>query len=537
MCASMKRFYIEEALQLVPRLIEMVDTNRVSPTYGCFDRLYWLNKAKDFPGATNQSGLLAFALVYAHDFPGNIYFGKERMRELSLAGVRFSSKAMHGDGSSDDYYPFERALGAAAFSLYACTEACLVLNHRDSSFERYFEKAGDWLLKDDEPGRISNHQALAACALFNTALITGEERFRRGAETRMSRALSWQDEEGWFMEYGGADPGYTTVTVDYLAKLFKKTGDARLLEPLEKAVDFCRYFLHPDGSYGGEYGSRASFNFYPDGFEILAGLYPTAGLIARGYLEGMARGTHATMRVDKLVGIFAYNYIQAYLDSSAGDVESMSPIEGGGDFSKHFKRCGLYVRRKGEYYLVCSLVKGGVTKVFKGSRNIASDCGLIGCTAGGGIIATSVPGSQPVRVGESVVVRGSFGLVSYECLSTLGLVLFRLVSLLLLAPLPFASYRLKRALQKRLIMHDRRVPVTFTRVIELEKGVSITDTIEITGGDAIEELYAGSDNTAILTEASHPYHSSVLSPWVDLGEYLDTLNSEKTVTIRREIEA
>ncbi len=72
---------------------------------------------------------------------------------------------------------------------------------------------------------MSNHQALAALGLLHVAAITDERRYRQAAEERLHRLLAWQSSEGWFDEYGGADPGYQTVTIDCLVKCRRLFGD------------------------------------------------------------------------------------------------------------------------------------------------------------------------------------------------------------------------------------------------------------------------------------------------------------------------
>ena len=99
---------------------------------------------------------------------------------------------------------------------------------------------------------------------------------RQTSEDRLALTLSWQnDKEGWIQEYEGADPGYHSCSIDFMAKLRKKrivnenSEEKELTTSLAKAVDFAWYFMHPDGSYGGEYGSRNTYHFYPHGFELM----------------------------------------------------------------------------------------------------------------------------------------------------------------------------------------------------------------------------------------------------------------------------
>ena len=206
------------ALSYLPHLVQLVDTNPHSPTYGCFDREYWHYRTLDFPCGMSQEFVLPFALLYRNPYPGNRYRGWERMREIAVSGIDFARKSSYSDGSCDDYFPYERAMGAMAFSTYACAEAYRVLGLQDEKTVDFFKKRCAYFRKHNESGRLSNHQALTALAAYTVYEITREEWIREMAWDRARLALSWQHSEGWFQEYEGADPGYQTCTLDFLAK-------------------------------------------------------------------------------------------------------------------------------------------------------------------------------------------------------------------------------------------------------------------------------------------------------------------------------
>src|SRR5262249_19619946 len=86
--------------------------------------------------------------------------------------------------------------------------------------------------------------------------------------------------EGWYEEYGGADPGYQTHGTLYLARLWQLTNDATLLDSLIRSVAFLKHFIHPNGTIGGEYGSRNTEFYFPAGFEMLAPVCTDAAAIA-----------------------------------------------------------------------------------------------------------------------------------------------------------------------------------------------------------------------------------------------------------------
>jgi len=313
---ALRNLYLTAALGEVPRLLGAIDRNPFRPTYGCLDRQYWHYRTSSFPSGMYQEGVLPLALVYATDLPGNRWQGAPRVRELAIAALRFTARSSHSDGSCDDYYPFERALGAAVFSLQAAAEAYRVLQLHDPELLRWFRRRADWLIRHDESGRLANHQALAVLGLLRVGQITGQPEYRDAAWARLERLLEWQCDEGWFEEYGGADPGYQTLTIDCLAKVRKLSENAALDGPLRRAVAFARLFLHPDGSYGGEYGSRGTYHFYPHGMELLAPENPEAADLADGFLRGLAAGKQAAFSDDRMFAHRLGNLIEAYVDWS-----------------------------------------------------------------------------------------------------------------------------------------------------------------------------------------------------------------------------
>jgi len=132
---SRRDIYAKKALSQIPRLLGLQDRNPFSPTYGCFHRDYWLDKTSDFPDAVRQFAVLALALVYKFDFPGNNYKNKEKVLDWAIAGLDFWSKIQHEDGSFDEFYPYERGwAGPTAFTTYTSIESYRIL-HDDISKE------------------------------------------------------------------------------------------------------------------------------------------------------------------------------------------------------------------------------------------------------------------------------------------------------------------------------------------------------------------------------------------------------------------
>ncbi|MFW6050960.1 MAG: hypothetical protein ACODAU_07290 [Myxococcota bacterium] len=526
-------WYAFEALRALPRIVLMVDKNPFSATYGCFDREYWHYRTVDFPCGMNQEMGLPLALAHAHPFPGNPYYRNPRLRELAVACIEFAQKASHPDGSCDDYFPYERALGALVFSTYAMTESYRVLGLDRPDLLAFFRRRGDWLRTHNETGQLANHQAFAALALYNVYLLTGDARFREGSDRFRDITLSWQHDEGWFQEYEGADPGYQSCTIAFLSKLWQKSGDDTLLEPLRRAVEFCAHFMHPDGSYAGEYGSRNTYHFYPHGFEVLAPRFPTAGRIAEQCLRRALPERRRYFNDDnRMCAHYVYDWMQAWLDHHPERPGTLE--EARGPFTRWFSAAKLFVKKTPRYYAVVAPGKGGVLKVFGQGGPLMSDTGPMLQTGDGRtLVAHMQDDEHAIEVDEAagrIVVRGRMSWRRHQLSSPAKQMAFRTMNLTVgrLGP-----NLVRGALQKVLITGKPRSDVRFERTIELrEDDVVVRDRIDASESRArFTRLAVGSDATSIYVANSNVFQESVLEPWHFYDTEAHTLDRDRVVEL------
>ncbi len=555
--------YLSAALPHIPRLWGSMDRNPYRPTYGCLDRQFWHYRTASFPSEMYQEGVLPLALVFAHPLPGNRWHGDERLRELAIAALRFTATHARRDGSCDDYYPHERALGAAVFSLAACTEAYRLLQLDDSQLVEFFERRARWLMRHDEAGRLANHQALAGLALERVAMITGDRVCHDAAVDRISKVFSWQHEEGWYEEYGGADPGYQTVTIDCLAKWMRLTGCRRSERSLRHAVEFARHFLHPDGSYAGEYGSRGTYHFYPHGMELLAGQDAAAADLADGFLLALQNQRHAFFDDDRLFAHRLGNLIEAWLDWSPerpAREEHPSPTS-----VTYLPAAQLLVARDQQQHLVVSAARGGVFKYFHQDASVCTDAGLV-VELDDGRVAVSQqhdfsrlitapprndradhapavetssrsacsPTVDPCQVRLSVT--GTLHYAQCETATPCKQAIFHLGMVMLGR---WCRGLVRRLLQRRLITGRKPAPIRLTRQFKLpgqpgESRLQVVDTIELTSPRArVKRLSFGVDHQSAYVAATGVYQESVRQPWTDLSEHVEELNIYRRVTIVR----
>ena len=531
-----RELYLREGLRYLPHLLELMDRNQASSTYGCLDRAYWHYRTSDFPSGMHQEGVLPLALAFLINHPENPFYRSDRLRELVIAGIQFAERSSHPDGSCDDYFPFERATGAAAFSLYACTEACLLLEIKETSFLEFFKKRGAYLAREgfDESGVLSNHKALIVLALFNVFLLTGDSFFKLAANEKLDHLLGLQTEEGWFPEYEGCDPGYLTFTIDFLAKYHQKSKDEKVLKPLERAIQFSSFFQHPDGSFGGEYGSRNTFHFLPHGFELLGSQLPVAVSMADLFLEAVERRRRSYLEDDRIFCHYVYNFLQAYRDfSPRSHARSPSKKE---PFIRIFKEAGLVVKNSGNYYGVISLAKGGVAKIFKGKELVYCDSGLVGETL------------ERKKFTSQVISRNEFSIEEEEiridghCYEHRDLIFspwsFLLFRVFLLAIGRFLSANFtRRILQGKAILRSKqKIPLRFSKLFSFKGPPFVQWTFHWDDPTVrLKSLWIASDATFAYMATSQPFQSGSLHGWLDLSEVIKELNEEQTAVWKQRL--
>ncbi|HEY9616708.1 MAG TPA: hypothetical protein V6C64_07705, partial [Microcoleaceae cyanobacterium] len=141
----MRDLLAREAIAQIPKILTLLDRNPHSPTYGCFDRNFWQYKIIDFPSGMSQEFVLPLALAYHTEIPDNPFYQQSVLRDWVEAGILYAARSAHPDGSCDDYFPFERAGGAAAFSLLACIDSYKLMDLDNPEALAFFERRANWL--------------------------------------------------------------------------------------------------------------------------------------------------------------------------------------------------------------------------------------------------------------------------------------------------------------------------------------------------------------------------------------------------------
>ena len=352
----------------LPKLFSLYNLDRCSSTYGYGDRLYWGWKVSDFVNATMQGGVHALAIAIKLDLIDKIEFALEVIDSAIRAITIIRSK----NGSLQEAYPNEHSFCVTALVAFDVLSA---IRHLGSYIMEKQKKEYLSIIRplihfithnNEEHAIISNHLStgFAAIELWNT--LTGEAS-GRGKEF-LSVIYKHQSKEGWYQEYDGADPGYQTLCTYYLFCAYEITKDEDLLKSLIKSGSFLKYFVQPDYTIGGLYGSRNTEVYYPAGIIGLSPLSDDFALIATLLHKGILNGNHIFPQdIDTNNFIPLINaYAVAALHYETGRVKirrtPQAPYKN--PFSITFDHAGIYIHSSDRYYAILNYKKGGTLKVF-----------------------------------------------------------------------------------------------------------------------------------------------------------------------------
>lgn len=521
------------ALAQIPTLLTLLDRNPHSPTYGCFDRNYWHYRIIDFPSGMSQEFVWPLALAWDTDLPDNPFHRSPAVREWVEAGILFAARSAHADGSCDDYYPYERANGATVFALLAALESVALMGIESDEIRDFLHHRTDWLAAHDESGQLSNHQALIAYCLYRAGDLLGTGRWREAADRRLERLLSWQHAEGWFAEYEGCDPGYQSLTVGMLGMIDRIRPELGLRDALRRAVDVAAQFVHPDGSYGGEYGSRNTYNFFPHGFEIVGAWYAPARAVNDGVLRGLEAGLGPCYWDDHIIGHHAWSYLLAWREFVVRT--EVVPTRQPGRV--RFAEAGILIDRRDGVELYVGLNKGGVYKCFRDAALRRADTGVSLRVADGRKTRTAVPhlvDRYEVEVGEDrIAVSGRMGWAKQAGMTTFRLVVLRGIMLTFGRFFPNV---VRRLLQAMLITHKQPAPFRFRREFRWrDGGWDVCDEIDADDWAPVRSARISGDQTSIYIAMSRTFHAGQLRPADDLDAALAALRPGQSLRVERRL--
>lgn len=364
--------YAQIVKENLPRLINMINLDLESDKLGYADRQYWGWKTIDFPNGTYQGIAHTFAIAIRLDL-----MDKHQGLKLIDLVVRAIPKIAHKNGAVEEAFPRENSFCVTALVAFDVLSAVLRLNEQlDEKTKKEYLDIIKPLIQfitdnDESHAIISNHLAtgVAAVALWNH--LSGEKNHRDSA--LLNVILKHQSTEGWYTEYEGPDPGYQTLCTYYLSAAQEVMQDVALEKSISKSLDFLHYFIHPNKTIGGLYGSRNTEVYYPGGITFCTRFSDTSIDIEQYMIDGLKPELHITPQTidrENLIPLInSYAFAAFHYEEKSSDQQLPCFTS----FEKEFPLAGITIHSNKSYYAILNYKKGGTLKVMDKTSN-AVDC-------------------------------------------------------------------------------------------------------------------------------------------------------------------
>jgi len=515
--------YLTSILDNVPRLLGLLNRNISSSSYGCFDREFWHYNTADIPCARKQEGVLTLTLLYLTEHKKNKYYRSNEIFLYIMGAMLFWTRIQNKNGSFNEWYPNEHSFVVTSFSTYAVSESLLLLKD-DIPHKQYhaiinaLKKAGDWLIKKNEP-RVMNQQTGAIIALLNLYLLTGDNKYQAASKEKISLLKQRQSAEGWFIEYGGPDIGYLSLAIDYLSKYYLKTRDAQVGEILTLALGFIKNYIQPNLVAGGEYTSRNTEYLIPHGFEIFSTFNEDAFLMAAMVRKSlMTSNAFPRLFDDRYFTYVGYTWLQAYMDSNPdldNKVEDVINNHFNKSATRYYDESGLIVINDKNKHLIVNVKKGGAFRLFDKKTGVAySDSGILVESKGKWYTSgwLSAKGQSSISE-ENITILGNMWGVPDKTLTTARYILLRLFQITF-GRSGFISLWMKERLRDLLITKTEPSDIKYKREITLQGNsgelLKIADSVR-SKRDDISLISVFAKDTHIYVPSSR-YYTGTIGP-------------------------
>lgn len=379
--------YLKQIEIVLPRLLSLFDQNQISNTFGIGDRMFWGWKTIDFANANYQGIMHGLALIVKHNICP-LKLDKKLIMKRIVNMINSIHKIIHKNGSLDEAFPYENSFCVTSLIAYDLLSTIEILENDLSEQQiKNAKKISHALIKfivknDEKHGFISNHLATAAIALFKYHDLIGYEEANQKGNILLEKVLSNQSTEGWYKEYEGSDPGYQSLCTFYLAEIFNIRPSSKLKESIKKSLKYLCYFVHPDGSFGGIYGSRNTRFYYPSGFENLKQIFEEATAISEYMKVSISNKTVVTLETldgPNLSAMFNSYCLATIYSNKFSRKKTLLPFQKKKNFTKNFNSAGIFIINNKSNYSIVSYFKGGVCYSFdkNTNKNILINTGVI----------------------------------------------------------------------------------------------------------------------------------------------------------------
>lgn len=516
----MNNFFTKIALQSSHRVFNLMDRNRFSKTFGCFDKNYWHFKTKDFPSSTHQMGVEFLARLWNLPYKENAYYKHPQLLEWIKASISYTCSLQHKDGSFDEWYPNERGwAGPSSYVIHSLINAYKIIEDELSDnlkqkSQKCFFKVSEFLLKQKEGAVLTNHFALFLLSLYEIYQTNSDHKLKSNFENHLNKLNDFLSEEGWSIEYDGVDFGYNLATLSFLGRLHKLFPDPLLKKYAEKHFDFLSYFFYPDGSFGGSLGSRETRHLYPYALRYWGQIIPIANEIYNHLFHiGAFKNILPSDQDDHYLFYRLNDYLEAdTIEKSNSRLEQRSlPWNSKSEFQKYFEEAGIFIKKSGNFYFLSNLKKGACLELYdiKEKKCLLKNNGWVIDLENQSDITNFFiqPGYEIKIKDDEISVSGACAIFRQRYFRVITFILFRMI-LLIIRHYKHAFY-LKKIVRNKLILGKKKSKHRFQRVIRFtEEDICIEDFIHC---NSVKKIFYGGYFTMRYVPQSNYFDPSDLT--------------------------
>jgi hypothetical protein len=481
--------YLEIVKSNMPRILSLYDTEKNSTTYGLGDRNYWAWAQIDYPNATFQGIANGLSKLYAanllHEF-----FSKVNFIEFLDSIFEGTFRILNKNGSLNESFPNEQSwcvTSLVAYDLLTALESIEKIDNFDRSLKlKKIAPMFHYMTRNIESHAfISNHLVTAAAGYLKWHDLTGDSSYEKEAERIVETVIESGGSEGWFQEYNGFDPGYQSITTQYLAEIEKLRPNWNLGSKITQSLEFMSNFFNPDGTFGGMIGSRQTSFFYPGGFNLLSSNQKLAARISN-----TAKKRIITNQIVNLSSIDSGNLIPLFnsycvaalnpVDKQAGILEKMETGR------KIYKESGIIIDVGTNHKTIVSLRSGGIVQHYSAEKEAIIDCGAIIKNKKGKLGTTQHQLKKPNFSIENSTIKlhSTIHQFARELPTPIKFALIRLFSVTIFRNQNVLN-QFKKIIVRKLITKQKNWQVAYTREIHLGYDLHVNTVFNLKKGDSI----------------------------------------------------
>ncbi len=482
-----------ELASAAKRAAALVDGNPDSATFGCADRSYWNYRTlTNFPGATWQQAMLGFAALHGAQHPNPDQIQDAELLRLAGAALRWWASIQHRDGSFDEWYLNERSYcptaitgAGAALGLHLLGDA-LAQTDAEAAMGA-LERAGSWLAGRNNPD-VMNQNVAAAAALHGLAELTGAKHWRRAAEAKLTRIRLAQSSEGWLPEYGGADFGYSTLSLDFLASCDALGDSGQAREIADGLIRFLDQVEGAGPAMPGRLGSRGTSHQFVYGALHFGREDVRAARLSLNWLDGLRSGFAPNLATvdDRYFAYFYFpQFALALREMAKGEPKSETDKPVAQADTTDLVKSGLLVRRAHGSSVTVSRRLGGAVAICRPEMLPRYHLGYEIVTEGGRRYSSAAwdaaASISELGAGDTLKTAATFRAVSSGVPLKYLMIPFQGVAHLLLHGR--LSDAFQKAIKGRMISPDAQLPLRLARSICFtETGVEFEDELQPQSG-------------------------------------------------------